>query len=73
MYATANLSEKVNIRGYQSRIKVLLKWCPETRHGGPGPCPDSRHPAEVDINRDCCVFHLQWRSPHQELIFTVKD
>ena len=32
--------------------------------GEPGPCLDSGHLAEVDINRDCCVFHLQWRAAH---------
>ena len=25
-----------------------MKWHPETKHGGAGPCLDSRHPAEVD-------------------------
>ena len=59
MHATANLSKKQNIRGYQSIVKVLLKWCPESRHGELDHVliPDTS--AEVDIIRDCFVFHLQ--------------
>ena len=64
MHATANLYEKLNIRGYQSIIKVYSNGVWKLDMGGPGPCLDFRHPAEVDINRDCCVFHLQWRASH---------
>ena len=64
MHATANLSVKLNIREYQSIIKVYWNGVQKLDMGGPGPCLDSRYPAEVNINRDCCVFHLQWRAAH---------